>query len=122
MTVVELDLTATLEAMLQHQAAGVGVDLATVPAEAIEYNRRVLLELLQVALPPLTEAIVDQLPNQGWLYVPDCTDEDLAKLGLRRNRRPAPLLGPHSRACGIIVHAHGSACHPNCPTCGDMRG
>lgn len=25
--VVELDLTATLEAMLQHQAAGVGVDL-----------------------------------------------------------------------------------------------
>lgn len=81
---VELDLTATLEAMLQHQAAGVGVDLATVPAEAIEYNRRVLLELLQVALPPLTEAIVDQMPAQGWLYVPDCTDEDLAKLELVR--------------------------------------
>lgn len=82
--VVELDLTATLEAMLQHQATGVGVDLAKVPAEAIEYNRRVLLELLQVALPPLTVAIVDQLPGQGWLYVPGCTDEDLAALELVR--------------------------------------
>ena len=36
------------------------------------------------ALPPLTEAIVDQMPAQGWLYVPDCTDEDLAKLELVR--------------------------------------
>jgi hypothetical protein len=24
----------------------------------------------------------------------------------------------HSRACGIHDHAHGPACHPNCPTCG----
>lgn len=24
---------------------------------------------------------------------------------------------PHSRACGIIRHQHGPACHPNCPTC-----
>jgi hypothetical protein len=26
--------------------------------------------------------------------------------------------GPHSRACGPLPHVHGSACHPNCPTCG----
>lgn len=25
---------------------------------------------------------------------------------------------PHSRACGPTMHAHGSACHSNCPTCG----
>lgn len=25
--------------------------------------------------------------------------------------------GPHSRACGIREHSHGTACHPNCPTC-----
>lgn len=25
--------------------------------------------------------------------------------------------GPHSRACGIGVHTHGRACHPNCVTC-----
>lgn len=24
---------------------------------------------------------------------------------------------PHSRACGIHPHPHGSACHANCPTC-----
>jgi hypothetical protein len=24
---------------------------------------------------------------------------------------------PHSRACGIRQHDHGTACHPNCPTC-----
>ena len=24
---------------------------------------------------------------------------------------------PHSRACGIRRHAHGSDCHQNCPTC-----
>ena len=30
-----------------------------------------------------------------------------------------PLLDsrPHSRACGWRAHPHGSACHPNCPTC-----
>lgn len=26
--------------------------------------------------------------------------------------------GPHSRACGVHPHQHGTACHPNCPTCG----
>lgn len=26
--------------------------------------------------------------------------------------------GPHSRACGVQPHQHGTACHPNCPTCG----
>ena len=25
---------------------------------------------------------------------------------------------PHSRACGIRKHDHGSECHSNCPTCG----
>lgn len=25
--------------------------------------------------------------------------------------------GPHSRACGIREHVHGTACHSNCPTC-----
>jgi uncharacterized protein (DUF1778 family) len=25
---------------------------------------------------------------------------------------------PHSRACGIIPHEHGTDCHTNCPTCG----
>lgn len=25
---------------------------------------------------------------------------------------------PHSRACGIIQHDHGTRCSPNCPTCG----
>lgn len=24
---------------------------------------------------------------------------------------------PHSRACGIRVHDHGTDCHTNCPTC-----
>lgn len=27
-------------------------------------------------------------------------------------------VGPHSRACGIRKHEHGSECHSNCPTCG----
>jgi hypothetical protein len=33
---------------------------------------------------------------------------------------PPPTLDErvHSRACGIHAHAHGPACHPNCPTCG----
>lgn len=25
--------------------------------------------------------------------------------------------GPHSRACGVVWHEHGQACHRNCPTC-----
>lgn len=25
---------------------------------------------------------------------------------------------PHSRACGILPHAHGNACHSNCRSCG----
>ena len=25
---------------------------------------------------------------------------------------------PHSRACGILKHDHGSGCSANCPTCG----
>ena len=25
--------------------------------------------------------------------------------------------GPHSRACGIKRHDHGTECHSNCPTC-----
>jgi hypothetical protein len=28
-----------------------------------------------------------------------------------------PVDGPHSRACGITLHEHGTACHNNCPTC-----
>lgn len=27
------------------------------------------------------------------------------------------IVGPHCRACGIRKHPHGTACHPNCPTC-----
>ena len=27
---------------------------------------------------------------------------------------------PHSRACGIIPHDHGTGCHSNCPTCGGV--
>jgi hypothetical protein len=26
--------------------------------------------------------------------------------------------GPHSRACGIACQGHGTACSPDCPTCG----
>jgi len=29
---------------------------------------------------------------------------------------------PHSRACGVIRHEHGSACHSNCPTCSGFSG
>lgn len=29
----------------------------------------------------------------------------------------AALEGPHSRACGIRPHPHGTYCHSNCPTC-----
>lgn len=39
---------------------------------------------------------------------------------------PSPMtkdvLGPHSRACGISPHPHGSMCHSNCPTCGGKEG
>ena len=28
-----------------------------------------------------------------------------------------PVEPPHSRACGVRQHAHGSACHGNCPSC-----
>jgi hypothetical protein len=31
------------------------------------------------------------------------------------NPPPRP---PHSRACGIAPHEHGTGCHSNCPTCG----
>lgn len=27
------------------------------------------------------------------------------------------MQGPHSRACGISQHDHGTACHFTCPTC-----
>ena len=27
---------------------------------------------------------------------------------------------PHSRACGIRKHDHGSECSSNCPTCGGL--
>lgn len=30
---------------------------------------------------------------------------------------PAVLAGPHSRACGIHPHDHGSGCAMDCPTC-----
>jgi hypothetical protein len=29
----------------------------------------------------------------------------------------AKASGPHSRACGLAVHAHGKLCHSLCPTC-----
>lgn len=25
---------------------------------------------------------------------------------------------PHSRACGVLKHNHGTSCNANCPTCG----
>ena len=28
------------------------------------------------------------------------------------------MSAPHSRACGIRKHEHGTSCHSNCPTCG----
>ena len=34
-----------------------------------------------------------------------------------RAARPARDERPHSRACGWRNHEHGTACHPNCPTC-----
>ena len=30
---------------------------------------------------------------------------------------PEPVEGPHSRACGIHPHPHGSQCSTDCPTC-----
>lgn len=35
--------------------------------------------------------------------------------------RPDPDTLPHSRACGIHAHAHGTACAPDCPTCHPAR-
>lgn len=29
---------------------------------------------------------------------------------------------PHSRACGVTPHEHGTGCHANCPTCGGRPG
>jgi hypothetical protein len=51
--------------------------------------------------------------------------DELATL-LAVEEPPAPVveappgldLRVHSRACGIVPHGHGSACHKNCPTCG----
>lgn len=34
------------------------------------------------------------------------------------SRSPARDRRPHSRACGIKWHEHGSECTPDCPTCG----
>lgn len=34
---------------------------------------------------------------------------------------PVNLEGPHSRACGISKHDHGSECASDCPTCGGKR-
>jgi hypothetical protein len=31
--------------------------------------------------------------------------------------RAGKLMGPHSRACGVRAHDHGTDCHENCPTC-----
>ena len=50
------------------------------------------------------------------------TDGILDHISLDSNIQPAvPVTydprAPHSRACGIHSHNHGSECHPNCPTC-----
>jgi hypothetical protein len=56
----------------------------------------------------------------GWGGVHD-PDNPRCDKNASQNTSPAePELseGPHSRACGIRRHNHGSDCHANCPTCG----
>jgi len=51
----------------------------------------------------------------------DAINEMLNAGILFRESFPEPEVGedarPHSRACGVEAHPHGSKCHSNCPTC-----
>jgi hypothetical protein len=62
-------------------------------------SRAALRSLLGTALDALTAALVPAEPPEP--VVP----------GFYRDERA------HSRACGLIPHGHGHACHVNCPTC-----
>lgn len=44
--------------------------------------------------------------------------EEIERLMDKRKPTRRKVNGPHSRACGIREHDHGSACHANCPSCG----
>jgi hypothetical protein len=65
-------------------------------------SRSALSDLLAPALEGLTAALAVEEPP------PPPPDENPFGLDMR----------VHSRACGIVPHGHGSACHRNCPTCG----
>lgn len=41
----------------------------------------------------------------------------MAQLRNRLEPKSKKVEGGHSRACGMHCQGHGTACHPNCPTC-----
>lgn len=61
-----------------------------------------------------------KFPTHNTSYV--VTERDLLGFFLEKgemvNPRPEPSRLPHSRACGITPHDHGTTCHTSCPTCG----
>lgn len=50
----------------------------------------------------------------------DC-NSDCDRHATCRGNLDNPKELPHSRACGWKQHSHGTACHANCPTCGDVE-
>ena len=74
------------------------------------------------SLPPL-DAVLAAWANQGanptWHQVMQSEVRDSMPLLARAlDRLTAEReAGPHSRACGIRKHDHGTDCHANCPTC-----
>lgn len=95
---VELDLTATLEAMLEQQTralAGMSLQQARLEhAEEVEELRTAFIGALQAGLPTLTDAIVQQMELAGWVKVAELDDDQLGRLGLARKYRASGRVLP----------------------------
>ena len=68
----------------------------------------------------LTPELVELMDDTGAAnYIEAAVTEFVTALRAEADRleKPSGDQRPHSRACGIVSHQHGPACHTNCPTC-----
>ena len=64
----------------------------------------------------------NEMARDGWRIHSFAPDRDVAGVLFLMERQAVIVrdMRPHSRACGIIPHEHGTGCHSNCPTCGGV--
>jgi len=60
----------------------------------------------------ITAYLISHLNNKFGFTV-QLSQEDSEKV----QEKPSKKEQPHSRACGIVPHRHGAACHLSCPSC-----